>query len=99
MATGRIDPEGNETEALHGIVDFSGKDVLEIGCGSGRMTWMYADEASSVLAIDLDEPEIAAARKQLPAGLAPKVSFQVADATTAPLEPECYDMVVLAWSI
>ena len=99
MSTGRIDPEGNETVALHGLVDFSGKDVLEIGCGNGRMTSMYADEASSVLAIDLDESAIAAAREQVPLGLASQVTFQVADATTAPLEPKSYDVVVLAWSI
>jgi len=33
-------------------VDFSGKDVLEIGCGNGRVTWCYADSVASVLAVD-----------------------------------------------
>ena len=33
-----IDPEGTEIEAIHDLVDFSGKKVLEVGCGDGRMT-------------------------------------------------------------
>ena len=39
---GLLDPEGVETRVLHDLVDFRGKDVLEIGCGDGRMTWRYA---------------------------------------------------------
>jgi hypothetical protein len=33
-----VDHEGNETRALHELVDFRDKDVLEIGCGDGRMS-------------------------------------------------------------
>jgi cyclopropane fatty-acyl-phospholipid synthase-like methyltransferase len=33
-----IDPEGVETRAIRELIDFAGKDVLEIGCGEGRMT-------------------------------------------------------------
>ena len=50
----RTDPENNETHALLDMVNFSGKHVLEIGCGDGRLTWRYADKASSVIAIDVN---------------------------------------------
>ena len=33
-----IDYEGVETRATRELIDFAGKDVLEIGCGEGRMT-------------------------------------------------------------
>ena len=62
----RLDPEGVETRVLHDLVDFKGKDVLEIGCADGQMTWRYADAAASVLAFDPDEPSIAAAREETP---------------------------------
>jgi cyclopropane fatty-acyl-phospholipid synthase-like methyltransferase len=42
----RIDPENNELRALIKIADFKEKHVLEIGCGDGRLTWRYAEEAT-----------------------------------------------------
>ena len=48
----RSDPEKNETRALLDLVDFSGKQVLEIGCGDGRMTWRYAGAAAHVTCIE-----------------------------------------------
>ncbi|HEY2965307.1 MAG TPA: class I SAM-dependent methyltransferase, partial [Actinomycetota bacterium] len=50
--TVRIDPEGNETEALFALVDLGDAEVLEIGCGDGRLTWRYADRTAHVTAID-----------------------------------------------
>ena len=35
---GLLDPEGTEKKVLHDLVDFKGKDVIEVGCGDGRMT-------------------------------------------------------------
>jgi hypothetical protein len=31
-----MDPEGVETRALHELVDFGDRDVLEVGCGDGQ---------------------------------------------------------------
>lgn len=88
---GRYDPEGMETQTLHDLVDFAGKDVLEIGCGDGRMTWRFADVANSVLALDPDEPSIVSAREQTPCALMGKLSFRVADVATVSLTegPPC----------
>ena len=61
-----LDPEGAETRTIHDLIDFAGKDILEVGCGEGRMTWRFADVAASVLAFDPDEPSIAVAREQTP---------------------------------
>ena len=96
---GLLDPEGLETRVLHGLVDFRGKDVLEIGCGDGRMTWRYADAAASVLAFDPDEPSIAAAREETPERLNAKVDFRVAGMMDIDLADAAYDVGVLSWSI
>src|SRR5438105_693906 len=60
--TDPIDPEGNETRTIHELVDFSDKDVLEIGCGDGRLIWRYADKVASVVGLDPFERDIEQAR-------------------------------------
>ncbi|HZY41350.1 MAG TPA: class I SAM-dependent methyltransferase, partial [Anaerolineae bacterium] len=57
----RCDPEDTETAALLDFADFTGKRVLEIGCGDGRLTWRYAAGAAHVTAIDPDADDIAIA--------------------------------------
>ncbi len=96
---GLLDPEGVETRVLHDLVDFRGKDVLEIGCGDGRMTWRYADAAASVLAFDPDEASIAAAREETPERLNAKVDFRVAGIMDIDLADAAYDVGLLSWSI
>src|SRR5690349_6888208 len=76
-----LDPEEVETRAIHDLIDFIEKDVLEIGCGEGRLTRRFASEARSVLGVDLDAESIALAPAQLPESLRPTVRFQVADIT------------------
>jgi SAM-dependent methyltransferase len=59
------DPEGNETNALFDLVELDDREVLEIGCGDGRLTWRYADRAAHVTAIDPFEDAIERAKERL----------------------------------
>jgi 2-polyprenyl-3-methyl-5-hydroxy-6-metoxy-1,4-benzoquinol methylase len=94
-----LDPEQAETCAIHALVDFTGADVLEVGCGDGRLTWRFAEQARAVLALDPAAAAIATAQAICPAPLRQKVTFQTADITTAALQPAAYDVVVLSWSL
>jgi ubiquinone/menaquinone biosynthesis C-methylase UbiE len=93
------DPEGAETRVMHALVDFTGKDVLQVGCGDGRMTWRFADRTRSVLGIDPKTEMIAAARAACPAALRQRVTFQTGDITTAALPSARFDVAVLSWSL
>ena len=93
------DPDGIETRVLHDLIDFAGLMVLEIGCGDGRLTWRYADQAASVLAIDPRAADIAAARAQTPDALRSRVAFAVADITSVDLPVAAFDVAILAWSL
>jgi 2-polyprenyl-3-methyl-5-hydroxy-6-metoxy-1,4-benzoquinol methylase len=64
------DPRGAEARALAALGEFDGKRVLEIGCGDGRLTWLYADQAAGVLGVDPEEDSIREARAALPDQLA-----------------------------
>src|SRR5690348_7211864 len=97
--TNYVDPEANETRAIHELIDFSGKDVLEIGCGDGRLIWRYADSASTVLGVDSVESDIQHARSSTPERLRSKVTFRTANAVAADFDSASFDVVFLGRSI
>jgi 2-polyprenyl-3-methyl-5-hydroxy-6-metoxy-1,4-benzoquinol methylase len=97
----RSDPENNEIRALFDLADFTGKHVLEIGSGDGRLTWRYADAAAHVTAIDPFEESIKRAEENLPEALRDSVEFRhisIAD-FAADSESAAFDMAILSWSL
>jgi len=93
------DPEEAETRVIHDLIDFSSTDVLEVGCGNGRLTWRYADRTRAVLALDPDADAIEQARASLPEPLRHTVTFQVADITSVEVPPAAFDVVVCSYSL
>ena len=96
----RIDPEERETTALaHLAGGLSDAAVLEVGCGDGRLTWRYARQARSVLAIDGDAAAIDAARRAIPGDLNGRVAFERALIGELAAGPSSFDVAILAWSL
>jgi len=97
----RVDPENNETRALFDMANFSGQQVLEIGCGDGRLTWRYADRAAHVTAIDPAARQIALAREHLPIQLQDRIEFQsiAFEDFAAACPASAFDIVILSWSL
>jgi cyclopropane fatty-acyl-phospholipid synthase-like methyltransferase len=97
----RIDPENNEPCALLAIANFSGKHVLEIGCGDGRLTWSYADKAAHVTAIEPSAEQVAAAKEITPDYLQGRVDFHAAtlEEFAAKSKPSIFDLIILSYSL
>ena len=95
----RIDPEGVETRALRELAPVAGLRVLELGCGDGRVTFRYASDAASVLAVDPDRDRIDAARAALTPGLGTKVTFVVAGAAEVDAPHESFDLALFSSSL
>ena len=93
------DPEGAEKKYLHKHMDFTGRRVLEIGCGEGRLTWKYAASARQVVGIDPDADGLRVARIDRPSDLEEKVSLSRADSVHLPFAREEFDIAILAWSL
>jgi cyclopropane fatty-acyl-phospholipid synthase-like methyltransferase len=96
-----IDPEEREILALFDLANLDRKHVLEIGSGTGRLTWRYADRAARVTAVDPWVDGIERARQTTPAAVASRVEFH----PTAFLDfaaargPSVYDVAILSWSL
>ncbi|HSO14137.1 MAG TPA: class I SAM-dependent methyltransferase [Anaerolineales bacterium] len=99
MAKAIKDPEQNETRHLHKFVDVTGRRVLEIGCGEGRLTWRYASASFSTVGIDPDKDSLRVATIDRPSDLESKVRFVNAQAEHLPFRKETFDIAILAWSL
>jgi ubiquinone/menaquinone biosynthesis C-methylase UbiE len=98
--TVRIDPEGNETAALFALADIDGAEVLEVGCGDGRLTFRYAERAGRVTAIEPFAGSLARARERL-SDAGPAVEFRHAsfEDFAAGAAPDVFDVTLLSWSL
>ncbi len=101
-----IDPEGSEIRSLfNSSGSFRQQNVLEIGCGDGRLTYRYAARAWRVTAIDPNLEKIERARSSLPPNLSERVEFIAAGleefAARFGSEPAFtgFDRAILAWSL
>jgi predicted RNA methylase len=95
-----VDPEGVERAAIRELVDLQGLQVLDVGCGDGRLSRVCAEEgATTVLGIDPDEESIAAAASETPRTLRRRVTFEVADAARAELPRRKFDLALFSWSL
>jgi len=86
-----------ELDTVRELVDVAGKRVLEMGCGDGRFTFLYAHDAAYVLGIDPKRDEIREARRARPASLAKRVKFRVAKRITPPRRR--FDIALFSWSL
>jgi 2-polyprenyl-3-methyl-5-hydroxy-6-metoxy-1,4-benzoquinol methylase len=79
------------------LVRLESRRVLEMGCGDGRFTYLYAHETEYVLGIDPQRDEIHAARQDRPPQLARRVQFRVAKTVDPPRRR--FDVALFSWSL
>lgn len=86
-----------ELDTVRELVDVTGKRVLEVGCGDGRFTYLYAEDAAYVLGVDPKRGEIDDARRARPPSLAQRIQFRVAKTISPPRRP--FDVALFSWSL
>lgn len=81
-------------ESIANKID-SGEKVLEIGCGEGVLSVMLAKKGVNVVATDISEPNILAAKKYAESeGVGSRIIFLIADAENLPFPDDSFPVVV-----
>jgi ubiquinone/menaquinone biosynthesis C-methylase UbiE len=88
-----------ETAAIAAMVDLEGKRVLEVGCGSGRLTRFAAARAASVYAFDPNGDSVAEAKSSLARELGRRVRFAVHGADALDVPRRRFDLALCGWSL
>ena len=83
------------------LVDFSGKHVLDIGYGDGRLTWHYTGVAAHITGIEPFEEAIKRAIANQQDTVLDRVEFlNIAfEDFTASSKSELFDIAILSWSL
>jgi ubiquinone/menaquinone biosynthesis C-methylase UbiE len=82
-------------ECLEMLYDFKDKDVLEIGCGSGRYTPLLAQKSRRYWALDVSEPLLKLAHKKCED--IENITWLHCSAEQIPLPNESVDAVFASW--
>jgi ubiquinone/menaquinone biosynthesis C-methylase UbiE len=94
-----VDPDGVELATIRELVDVRGLQVVDVGCGEGRLTFACASEGAQVFGFDPDEEAIACAREAIPHGLRDCLEFAVAGAAEIELPRRKFDLALFSWSL
>jgi 16S rRNA A1518/A1519 N6-dimethyltransferase RsmA/KsgA/DIM1 with predicted DNA glycosylase/AP lyase activity len=95
-----LDPEHNESNALFNLpVEWTGKSVLEIGSGDGRLTWLYADKVARVIGIEPDGDKYKAGLENNPGGFEHVEFLNLGLDEFVQQNKEKFDLALLSWSL
>lgn len=97
--TKREDPENVEMKVAFKHISFDKKEVLEIGCGEGRLTFQFAGMAKRVMAIDPESEDVKIAKRGVRKNLAKKVTFRVGRGEELTFPNESFDNVFYTGSL
>jgi ubiquinone/menaquinone biosynthesis C-methylase UbiE len=93
------DRDGREAAEIAAVVDVEGARIVEVGCGTGRLTAFLAARAQHVYAFDPDADSVAQATDSLPGELRDRVTFAVHDARALDVPRRRFDLAVCGWSL
>jgi ubiquinone/menaquinone biosynthesis C-methylase UbiE len=74
--------------------DLENKQVLEVGCGDGRISSLMIGKAGKLIAVDPDEEKIRAAGKVIP-----NAEFPIGSGENLEFSEGCFDIVIFTLSL
>ncbi len=80
-------------------IDYSDRDVLEIGCSSGRFTKEHLRQARSIMGLDPDSAALDKLRAEWPTLSQAPADWRVGSVLTYPLPAEAFDLAVISHTL
>jgi ubiquinone/menaquinone biosynthesis C-methylase UbiE len=93
------DPERIEQKILQEFLAQPIERVLDIGCGDGRLTWLFRGSAGEVIGLDIKMEELQRAHLSLSNTESTKVNFTAGRGEALPFTSETFDLAVFGWSL
>ncbi len=85
-----------EVKEILGFCKFPNKTVLEVGCGTGRLTVFIADVANKIVAIDPWKEAIEYAESEMKKE---NIEYEVFNGENIPYPDRSFDVVMSSWSL
>ena len=95
-----IIPSALELKTLQQLVRFSGRRVLELGVGDGRLAWPLAPEALLWIGLDPDSDDLTLARdEQAKDKTRDRVRLMAGDGRALSFADDYFDVAFFSWSL
>ena len=91
-----VDPAGVIEAAMRSVADWSGRDLLDVGCGTGFHLPRFAETARSVVGVEPHRPSAALARRRT--RRLESVSVLTGTAQDLPVAPASVDVMHARWA-
>jgi|WetSurMetagenome_2_1015567.scaffolds.fasta_scaffold236592_2 ubiquinone/menaquinone biosynthesis C-methylase UbiE len=92
------DHEKNLLRKIFTLKDIRGMDAVEIGAGTGRMTFLLAPFVNKITAFEITDGMLDFAKKKLEQKPHPNVHFKLGDNKTITMPDNSADLVIEGWS-
>ncbi len=93
-------PSALELKTLRQLAQFSGRRVLEIGVGDGRLAWEFAAEALQWIGLDPDPDDLALAREEREKEKEKeRVQLLAGDGRALSFPSDYFDIAFFSWSL
>ena len=93
------DKDDNLLPAIASICKLKHKDVIELGCGTGRLTRQLLPHVKSIHAFDIEVEMISVAVRHLDESVQSKCNFSVAEHRSIPVPDKSADICIAGWTI
>ena len=91
-----VDPAGLLEQEMRRLADWSGRMVLDVGCGTGFHLPRFAESAASVVRVEPHPDLVALARRRT--RTLPRISVQVGTAQELPIPDASVDVAHARWA-